>query len=157
MSKGQGFEINFGSIRVSELLLQFFITVWRYVVIENFSIIMLYSIFFSEQESPKEHPTEMCPSTSPWTSPPRRTSKHPQTRCRTVQQSSTPRLQSQTPICHECRSQKDTRNQGRTRLCAGWIHQHNQQLLPRGNCQVCIVIPCKLYFYYSLFVWLKVP
>lgn len=131
-------------------MLQFFITLWRYVVIENFSIIMQYSIFFSEQESPKEHPTEMCPSTSPRTSPPRRTSKHPQTRCRTVQQSSTPRLQSQTPICHECRSQKDTRNQGRTRLCAGWIHQHNQQLLPRGNCQVCIVIPCKLYFYYSL-------
>lgn len=75
--------------------------------------------YFIEQESPKEHPTEMCPSTSPRTSPPRRTSKHPQTRCRTVQQSSTPRLQSQALICHKCRSQKDTRNQGRTWLCTG--------------------------------------
>ena len=88
------------------------------------------------QESPKEHPPEMCTSPRSWTPAPRRPSQHPQTRRRTVQQSPSTRLQSTQTLRHKRWSQESTRNQGRTRISTGRIYQHNQQLLSRRNRQV---------------------
>ena len=90
----------------------------------------------TEQESPQKHPSEMCSPASPGAPPSRRPTKHPQTRRWSVQQGAPTRFQSPQIICHQRRLEEDARDQSRARMCLGGIHQHNQQLLPRRNCQV---------------------
>lgn len=95
-------------------------------------------ISITEQESPQEHPTEMRTSTSPGTAITRRPSKHPQTCCWPVQQSSPTRFQSQAVICYKRRPKENSGNQSRARISTRGICQHNQQLLSRRNCQVSV-------------------
>ena len=93
----------------------------------------------AEQESTEEHPTEVCPPASTGTSATRCSTQHPQTRGGTVQQGAATWLQGTTALRHKWWSEENPGNQDRHRNRAGWICQHNQQLLSWGNCQVSMV------------------
>ena len=93
-------------------------------------------IWFPVEEIIEEHPAEVYPSTGAGAPTTWRTTKHPQACRRSVQQGSSTRLEGSPIIRHERRSQENTGHQDGTGQRLGGTHQHNQQLLPRGDCQV---------------------
>ena len=99
---------------------------------------MLIILNFAEQEITEEHPAEVCPSPCPGTSPSWCTSQHPEACSGTVQQSPATWLKGSTSLCHKWRSEENPGHQGRTRHSSCRVHQHNQQLLSRRNCQVSV-------------------